>query len=182
VPGWTGVVLRRPSPVCARALDRLLLPEDLSLVTAAYLRSQDAENRALLVTFIEGLSLEMLVRRSRGGDRGFSPEDHSAVDGRMRAWLADQCGYDDTGLLAARLSAEVRRRVDHPMGPDACRAWQLVLLRGEPVWWPAAARQLYRCGGPPVFLSMLRTDRQENKDERSFLLGWYRLGQDLGPR
>jgi hypothetical protein len=174
LPGWSGVVLRRAAPVCGGALDRLLVPEDLDLVLTAHELMESPQNRALLLVFIEGLALERFDSRRRTSEPGAIPASYDSIERRLRVWLDGRCRSDDPAALTNRLSAAVRVRVD-PFAAEACDAWLQVLLHGEPVWWSAAARQLYRCGGPPVFLSMLRADLQQNKDERAFLLGWYRV-------
>jgi len=177
MPGWSGVVLRRAAPGCGGALDRLLVPEDLGLILTAYQLIESPQSRAFLMAFIEGLSLEKFILRPRTPDQGWNPGSYDAAEGRLRAWLEGQCRSDDPTPLGGRVSAIARTRV-RPFAAEACGAWQQVLLHGERIWWPAAARQLYRCGGPPVFLSMLRTDLQQNKDQRAFLLGWFRVASD----
>jgi len=49
-------------------------------------------------------------------------------------------------------------------------------------WWPMAARQLYRCGGPPVFMPMLRGDSQGTREQRSQLLAWLGIPEPVQRR
>jgi hypothetical protein len=181
MPGWSGVVLRRPAAVSSRALDQLLLPEDVDQVLAAWEVAEEPQTRSSLMTLAGGLALELFMAPSRVQGKGWTADRPRDAERRLRAWLEHRCRSDSSELLAARLSAAVGVAVS-PHGAGACLAWEEVLLRGQPSWWAAAARELYRCGGPPVALSILRPETQENKERRAFLLGWFGITFERGGR
>jgi hypothetical protein len=127
---------------------------------------------------IEGLALRRFLVLPRGQRVGWGQPDIdralAAADAWVDQWLVARCGFDFETVLAAAL-AEMGASGVSPMSADACVVWQRVLLKGDPKWWPLAARRLYHCGGPPIQLSVFQAESKVNQERREALLRWYRL-------
>jgi hypothetical protein len=179
LPGWDGVVLRRPAPLCSNALDRLVQLEDLQALVEAFAVAEAPPHRASLAALIDGLTLARPPLRPQGTREGWSPP--AAAEERVRAWVEGQCSSDAGTAIAARLGEASGQQLD-PWAAEACVTWQRLLQSGPPAWWPVAARQLHRCGAPPTPLSIRRVDSPSNRDQRAALLGWLGLRSGSGRR
>ena len=181
LPGWTGVVMRRPAAACWLAVDRLLQPEDLDLLVTAYWLSRDAGNRGALLLLIEGLALERFVQRARGPREGRGERDEMLKFERLERWIAQAtrppgCRVDPSRVLQRRFAEVGAGRLD-PFAVEACVLWQELLAAGEPSWRASVGRRLYDCGGPGMAteLSTLWAESPQMRKLRDELLSWYRL-------
>jgi hypothetical protein len=172
LPGWSGVVPRRPASSCWLAVERVLQPEDLDLLTAAAAISEDRANRLALMRLVETFALERFEARDRDPMLGKSRKDQDRALEKFDAWLSRRCGRSFDVLVANQLVALGLPRMD-PMSQQACTAWELVLLSGDSAWWPLAARQLAACGAPAVELSRFRRGSKSNEQRREWVLDWF---------
>jgi len=155
-----------------RALDRILMPEDLPEVLAAYQGAGSEEQKMMLLPLIESLTCRRFVFKPTNPRKGWGPAVYRLAVEDVDRWLAPRTDLSAGAVLQDSLAGFGMRGID-PLGPEACGVWLEVLRRGESVQWPMAGRQLYRCGGPPVKISILRPGLKRAKTRRRSLLRWY---------
>jgi hypothetical protein len=175
--GQPGVILRRSPSVCLNALDTLFTPEDLNLYARALELSSSDKVRIGMVHFLEAATLQKFISRPSGPR---DPVPHGLYVEAAEAtelWLSRWCELDGASELEKSLGRLGARGVD-PYASWSIDVWIHLLRTGPPQWWPTAALQLYRFGGPYYRLSVLRADSEHNDEVRRVLLRWY--GQELG--
>lgn len=184
LPGYRGIVQKRPSEACFRAVERLMGPEDLEALVRAYRASGDLANRISLLRLIEALTLNRFVVMPMGEHRGWGPAVYDdglyLLDEWLFEWADTTCDLSYERVVSASLAKMGALGVD-PLSPEACAVWGMVLSQADPRWWATAARRLYECGGPWTQLSVLQASSDENRSRRDFLMRWYGLS-DLAPR
>lgn len=185
MPGYDGVVLNRAQGDVLHSLDRILEPTDLDLVVQAWQQCHEIEVRIALMRLAEGLALERFVKMPGGTNSAWGPRVYErALDG-FAAWIeratGDDCALDPAAIQRAQLAAMGLAWVQDPYDGAACFAWQQVLLNGFETWWPTAARQLYRCGGPYADLTTFQIGTDAARGAREQLLGFYRLRHTSPP-
>lgn len=154
------------------ALDALLRPEDLPELVSGYCRSRSRTERLSMLPLMQAMTCRQIILMPRGQRAGWGPSIYDFAMTSLEGWLGRRCDFSPKAVLGITLAPYGMRRVD-PMSPQACPAWLEVLRRGPAFQWPLASRQLYRCGGPPVFLSMLRPGSRRARQRRSRLLKWF---------
>jgi hypothetical protein len=184
LPGYHGILQRRPSDACFRAVERLMGPEDLEVLIRAYRTSEDLANRIPLLKLIEALTLNQFIVMPIGDRKGWGPEVYQDGLHLLDVWLVEQvdqrCDLDYGPVVSASLSKMGAIGVS-PLEPEACGVWGLVLSQGDPRWWATASRRLYECGGPWMELSVLQASSDENRSLRNSLMKWFGL-RDIAPR
>jgi len=155
-----------------RALDALLRPEDLPELVRGYCRLGSRAERLSMLPLMQAMTCRQIILMPRGQRAGWGPSIYDFAMTSLEGWLARRCDFSPQAVLRINLAPYGMRRVD-PMSPQACPAWLEVLRRGPAFQWPLASRQLYRCGGPPVFLSMLHPGSKRARRRRSRLLKWF---------
>ena len=184
LPGYHGIVQRRPSDTCFRAVDRLVGPEDLETLVRAYRASEDLASRIPLLRLIEALTLNQFVSLPIGERRGWGTQVY--VDGLylldqwLLEWAHTRCDLDYERVASASLGNMGATGVD-PSHPEACAVWGMLLSQGDPRWWAIAARRLYECGGPWEELSILQASSKETRSGRDRLMNWFGLSV-IAPR
>jgi len=168
LPGSVGIVPRRNLPVCLRALDTVLRPEDLPLLVAALAECETRGTRAPLVPLVEAITLKSFRREPRPG-KPWGTEVYRNAVSRMDRWLTAQCELDFESVLRGSLTEYGAVGVD-PMSPEAFWVWYGVLQGRKSSWWPLAARELYRNGAPPAFPSALLSGGEAGEQQRDRLL------------
>jgi len=162
-----------------RALDVLLRPEDLPELAAGYLAMKDKLDRYALLPLLQAMTCRRFIFKPAGPRAGWGPGIYEVAADELETWLAAQNDLSPSAVLTINLAAYGMAGVD-PMGSEACPVWLEVLRRGQPFQWPLAARQLYRCGGLPVGMSMLSRSTKQLRARREAILRWY--GLDRGRR
>lgn len=184
LPGYHGIVQRRSSDACFRAVERLMGPEDLEALIRAYRSSDHLSNRIQLLKLIEALTLNRFIMMPLGERKAWSAEVYDDGLYLLDQWLADRadtlCDLDYERVISASLASMGAIGVD-PLHPEACAVWGMVLSQGDPRWWAIASRRLYECGGPWVELSVLQAPSKENRASRNSLMKWFGL-RDIAPR
>lgn len=179
LPGYAGVVLQRGRGDALRALDRLVEPADLTLLVLAYQASDRDETRIGIVQLVEGLALEKFVDKPTGQSAGWGTRTYRRAMEAFEEWVdrhaGPGCRVDEAEALRSQLAVLGLPGVEDPFGAEACVAWQQVLLHGLQAWWSTAAAQLYRCGGPPAHVSILRVDDDAARRAREQVLELYGL-------
>ncbi len=171
-PDWRGITFRRPVSDCLRAVERLAEPEDLPAIVQAFELSERPATRRTLMRLIEGLSTERFVVLPRGQGKGWGGKIYTEAIERLDLWLGAHCDFEAERILSETLARVGVRGLD-PMGPEACDVWLEVLDHGPSTMWAVAADRLYRCGAPPVRLSLTRPDDDSNRERRSRITDWY---------
>jgi len=182
--GSRGILQRRPSDACFRAVERLMGPEDLEVLIRAYRIAEDYGNRFPLLKLIEALTLNQFIVMPLGDHKGWGVEVYEdgldLLDEWIAEWVDGRCELDYGRVVSASLARMGAVGVG-PLDPDACAVWGMVLDQGDPRWWAVAARRLYECGGPWMELSVLQAQSKQNRWGRDFLLNWFGL-RDSGGR
>lgn len=183
LPSFFGVAPRRSAMTCLSAIDRVMTIDDLDRLVEAYQLSEDRSNRIALMRLIEGLTLSRFVPRTSGSQRTWGPGVYDraleSLDSAIESWPRSGCSIDVDRVLLASLEA-MGVRIEDQRSAAACQVWQWVLRGGDPGWWGLAARRLYICGGPWREISVLRAESEGAREQRRFLLKWYRLtAEDL---
>ncbi len=184
LPGYHGILQRRSSDACFRAVERLMGPEDLEVLIRAYRTSEDLANRIPLLRLIEALSLNQFILMPLGERRGWNTQVYLdglyLLDELLVEWVDMLCDLDYERVVSASLAKMGALGVE-PLHPEACSVWGMVLSQGDPRWWAIASRRLYECGGPWIELSVLQASSDENRSLRNRLMKWYGL-RDIAPR
>lgn len=175
--GWEGITLQRPAADCLAAMERLVGPEDLSLLIQTLRLSEDLSTRINLLKLIEAVSLSRFIVRPEDQKQGWGTHVYdqafAALEGSVSRWERAGCPVDGEAVLRSNLEAMGGSGVD-PLAAEGCGLWLGVLELGDPRWWMLAARRLYACGGPPADLSALNPGRQRDRDRRQQLIEWFK--------
>ncbi len=175
LPGWRGVVLRRPAVVCLEALDQVATVEDLPTVATAFQMARDRTVRLGLLRFLEAFTLQQLVVKKQGPRATWGSREYDAGLDAADRWSESRCSFDPLRELEDGFARLGVRGLD-PMSPEACVLWQEILLNGPPQWRGTASEMLYRCGGPPLFIDRLDPDSDPSGEVWRRLLRWFLLG------
>ncbi len=167
-----GLVFERPEKACALALDRLVEPEDISLVAEAYRRAEGRSRRVLLLRFLESLGMRKMIKKPKGVRVGWGDEIYVQALERGDALVARLCNTDVHRFLRSRLATAGARGVD-PESPEAAFVWIAVLDKMPESWWGVANRMLARSGAPWEFISLYEPESKSSKAARDRLLQFY---------
>jgi len=178
MPGWRGVVLRRPKGIGFRAVERVLAFDDLHYLATAYRVARGTDTKVSIVRLLEAITLrEFLVMpadaRAGWGAKHIN-EGLEAADAFVDYWIDVRCTTDPNVILANSLAA-MGVRNPRPLAPDSYELWLQILKSGAKPWHMMAARQLYDLGGRWSPLSVLQADSKAQIKARDELIGWYRL-------
>jgi len=178
MPGWRGVVFKRPQGTCVRAVEQVMEFEDFGYLAAAYRLAETNALRVGLMRLLEAISLQEFFTKPTGTRTGWGTRDIDealeAADLFVDQWIDVRCTTDPDRVLAVSMSAMGVRGVQ-PMAADAYDVWLQLLRRGRTQWRMMAARQLYNLGGRWSQLSVLQSDAKAQKEEFDQLVAWYRL-------
>ncbi len=178
MPGWRGVVLQRPVGVCLRALERIVVVDDLGLLATAYRGSAATDLRFGLVQLLESVTLQRFFVKPKDPSRGWGMkhvnEAFEFADVFLAQWIDARCTVDPRQLLKSSIAAMGLPGVD-PDSPAAYFVWQQILVSGPATWRMTAARRLYEHGGRWQPLPASRADSPAGVQARQELVGWYRL-------
>lgn len=178
MPGWRGVVLRRPQGLSFLAVEQVVEFEDFRYLAAAYRIAERRSTRLSLLRLLEGITLQEFFVKPTDTRTGWGTEDldeaFEAADRFVEYWLDVECSTDPGRILARSASALGAAGLD-PLAPDSYGFWLGVLKLGASPWHMMAARQLYRFGGPWAQLSVLRDGSPQQTEERDRLIRWYRM-------
>jgi hypothetical protein len=178
MPGWRGVVLRRPKSIGFRAVERVLAFEDFHFLATAYRRAQGADTRVSLMRLLEAITLQEFLALPADARAGWGTtqtnEALEAADAFVDYWIDVRCTTDPNVILAGSMKAMGVSDVQ-PLAPDSYETWLRVLKEGPAGWHMMAARQLYNLGGRWSQLSALQAGSPAQVKARSELVAWYRL-------
>jgi hypothetical protein len=176
-PGYRGFALPRRTRDCLRSIERVMTIDDLELLVRAFQVSEDRTTRIGLLQLIESLSLSRFVPKHMGRTPAWGPEVYTKgvanLEAAVRGWTAQRCFIGVDGILVKQMAA-MGAPVSNPRTMEACDVWLNVMRKGDPNWWPTAAKQLYLCGGPWIELSVLWSDSDANQTRREQFINWYR--------
>lgn len=177
MPGWRGVVLKRPQGIGFRAVERVLAFDDFEYLATAYRRAQSTDTRVSLIRLLEAITLrEFLIMpsdsRAGWGSKHIN-EALEAADAFVDYWIDVRCTTDPNAILAGSINAMGVKGVQ-PLDPKLYGFWLHVLKNGAVPWHMMAARQLYDLGGRWSNLSVLRADSPDQVAARDQLILWYR--------
>lgn len=178
MPGWRGVVLKRPKGIGFRAVERVMSFHDFNYLATAFRHARGRDTRVSLMRLLEALTLrEFLVlpedARAGWGAKHIN-EGLEAADAFVDYWVDVRCTTDPSEILANSMSTLGVRGVK-PLGPDSYEIWLRVLKDGAAPWHMMAARQLYDLGGRWSQLSALQARSPAQIEARDELIMWYRL-------
>jgi hypothetical protein len=178
MPGWRGVVLRRPTGTCLRAVERTMVFDDLPYLITAYRLSEKRSTRVSLMKLLQALTLQKFLVKPADPRTGWGSTETdralAAADAFVREWVDVRCTTDPVRVLRSSMDAMGVHDVD-PLTIDAYYFWQRVLKQNFAAWHPVAARQLYDLGGRWSRLSVLQAGSERQNDIRDKLIAWYRL-------
>ncbi|MGD8440737.1 MAG: hypothetical protein PVG53_09390, partial [Holophagae bacterium] len=178
MPGWRGVVLKRPVGLCLRALEEIVIFDDVELLATAYRSARGRDLRLGLVELLEAVTLQRFFFKPKDPSRGWGMrqvnEAFDATDAYLEDWLDRRCVTDPGVLLSSSLAALGVPGID-PWSPEAYVVWQQVLVKGPPPWQMMAARRLYEYGGRWQPLPASRAESPAGTEARRQLIDWYRL-------
>lgn len=184
MPGWRGVVMQRPVGLCLRALEEVVVFDDVELIATAYRRAQGRDLRLGLVELLEAVTLQRFFIKPKDPSRGWGmrqvDEAFDAADAYLEDWLDRRCDADPGVLLSSSLATMGLPGID-PWSPEAYVVWQQILVKGPPPWQMMAARRLYECGGRWQPLPASRASSPAGVEARQQLIGWYRLRPEQRP-
>jgi len=172
LPGWKGVVFRRPSSQCLQAAARLIEAEDLPDVILAYETTEDTSTKVSLTTLLESLTLQRFIIKPKGPHAGWGSKIYDEAFERVDLFLENNCRQGGNNLVKIGLSQLGVRGLD-PNAPAACDVWLHILDMPEANWWPLASHYVYRCGGPASLLIPGIRYQESNKSLRKWMLSWY---------
>ncbi len=176
--GYSGIVLHRRAADCLMSMERVIWPEDLATVVLAYRSAAATSSRLAFLKLLEGLALRRFlspfVQPNTPWDESRYDDATALADEWLAGWERDHCEVVADEVLSASFR-DLGVTVSQPLAPHACALWGAVVDKGDSAWWTIASRQLYLCGGPPVELSIIRSDQDETRNQRDFLVRWYDL-------
>jgi len=177
MPGWRGVVFKRPQGVCLRAVEQVMEFDDFRYLATAYRLAETKTLRIGLVHLLEAITLqEFFVQPPESKGWGMKDVDEAleAADLFVENWIDVRCTTDPTRILTAAMDTMGVRGVQ-PLAANAYEFWLQVLKRGHAPWRMMAARQLYNLGGRWSQLSVLQTNSKAQTAEVDELVEWYGL-------
>jgi len=178
MPGWSGVVLRRPPGICFRAVDQVVSFDDFEYLAAAFRISAAPGSRFALMRLMEAATLSRFYLLPQGQRAGSGTKETNeaitAASEFIDLWVDTRCRPDPSAILKASLVTLGVRGVD-PFAVDSYWLWLQVLRRGEPPWRAMAARRLYELGGRWSSLSILQAESPGDLEAWEELVSWYRL-------
>ncbi len=155
-----------------RALDAILRPEDLPELIRGYESLRSRSDRYALLPVMQAMTCRHMILVPRGQRTGWGPYVFDFAAKSLARWMRVRCDFSPGTVLRASLARYGMSRAD-PMSQQACPVWLEVLRHGPAFDWPLASRQLYRCGGPPAFISMLHPSSKKARKRREIILKWF---------
>jgi hypothetical protein len=178
MPGWRGVVLRRPKAIGLRAVERVLAFDDFQYLATAYRLAQGRDTKIGLIRLLEAITLREFMVMPADARAGWGAkhlkEGFDAADAYVDYWIDVRCTTDPNEILTDSMKAMGMRGV-RPLAPDSFEIWLRVFKSGAAPWHMMAARQLYDLGGRWSRLSVLQGGSQDQAEVRKELIAWYRL-------
>ena len=178
MPGWQGLVFRRPPSTCLRAVEQILSFDDFSYLATAYRQAKQKSTRVSLMRLLEAITLKEFLAKPRDTRTGWGARDIdaalAATDAFIDSWVDGRCSTDPNAILSSSLNT-MGVRIDRPLGPESYDVWLQVLKKGAAPWRMMAARQLYNFGGKWSQLSVFRAEAPSQIEARNSLVRWYRL-------
>lgn len=178
MPGFRGVVMRRGSGTCLKAVEKVLVFEDFPSLAKAYRITGRPNTRAGLLRLLEAVTLQKFYTKPNDSTTGWGlrnmNEAVEAADRFLDHWVDRRCVSDVSVILKSSLANMGAHGVD-PFGPDSWELWLRVLKKGTPGWRMMASRRLYELGGRWSNLSMFQSESEAQTKVREGLFGWYRL-------
>jgi len=178
LPGWRGVVIRRSTGICFRALEKIVVFDDFHRLAVAYRLAGDRATKVSLMSLLEAVAIQDFLVVPSDGTTGWGARDinegFEATDAFLDHWLDQRCSSDPRQILTASFKALGVQGVD-PLSPDAWEVWVQLLFRGTPPWRMMASRQLYQLGGRWAQLSLFGSESKAQIKARDDLLTWYRM-------
>jgi hypothetical protein len=178
MPGWRGVVLKRPRGIGFRAVERVLTFDDFKYIATAYRLAQSRDTRVSLMRLLEAITLREFLKLPSDERAGWGSKQINqaleAADAYVDYWIDVRCITDPTMILTNSMHAMGVRRVQ-PLAPSSYEVWLQVLKRGADPWHMMAARQLHNFGGRWSQLSVLQAGSPQQVAARDELILWYRL-------
>lgn len=178
MPGWRGVVLRRPQATCFRAVEKVLDFHDISYLATAYRLATNESTRVSLMKLLEAITLQEFFTKPNDSRTGWGAKDINealeAADAFVDDWVDRRCVTDPEAILSNSMSALGVAGVP-PLAPGSYDFWLRVLKGGFVSWHMMAARQLYDLGGRWSQLSVFQAESKAQIAERDELIVWYRL-------
>ena len=178
MPGWQGVVLRRPQGTCFRAVEKVLNFHDFSYLATAYRLAVQRSTRISLVKLLEAITLQKFLIKPIGSRTGWGAKDidkaFQATDAFLDYWIDSRCITDPSVILSSSLKTMGASGV-RPLAPESYDIWLRVLKDGAVPWHMMAARQLYDLGGRWSQLSVFQAESKSQIAARDQLIVWYRL-------
>jgi len=178
MPGWQGVIFKRPQGTCLRAVEQVMEFEDFGYVATAYRLAETDVLRVGLMRLLEAITLQEFFTKPTEARTGWGTKDVNealeAADLFVEDWIDVRCTTDPDRILAVPMSAMGVRGV-RPLAANAYDFWLQVLKRGQAPWRMMAARQLYNLGGRWSQLSVLQSNAKAQTEEVDQLVEWYGL-------
>lgn len=178
MPGWRGVVLRRPLSTSLRAVERIVSFDDFHYLATAFRLAKNKGTRVGLMRLLEAITLQEFFKKPTAARTGWGTKDIDealeAADAFVDFWIDRRCTTDPNLILSSSLRT-MGLREGQPLGPSSYELWLRVLKNGRPAWYMMAARQLYELGGRWSQLSMYQAASEEQIEARDELIVWYRL-------
>jgi hypothetical protein len=178
MPGWEGIVFRRPSATSLRAVERVMVFDDFRYLAIAFRESENRSNRAAILRLIEAVTLKKFFVQPSGPRIGWGTKDMDealdAADAFVNYWLEIRCETDPTRILPVSV-ADMGVRGVHPLATNSYYLWTQILLRGTNQWRMMTARRLYEFGGPWPRLTVFQAHSEDGIKEWEKLLEWYGL-------
>ena len=178
MPGWRGVVLKRPQTTCLRAVELVLEFDDFHYLATAYRLAGATSLRVGLMHLLEAITLQQFFAKPAGERAGWGTKDLDealqAADLFVDYWTDVQCTTDPSRILQGTMRDMGVRGLD-PLAPNSYYFWLAILKNGASPWHMMAARQLYNFGGRWSQLTVLRSESPQQTQARAELIAWYRL-------
>ena len=179
MPGWRGLVLKRPAGICFRAVEQIMIFDDYRYVMIAFRISEETANRAALLRLLEAVCLKRFYVKPSGARAGWGREDLdealAAADLYVDYWMDQRCANDATWMIRASFTEMGAAGAD-PWSITSYYEWLQLLRRGAPSWRMMVARQLYLFGAPWSQLTVFRAQSSAETESWQKLLDWF------GPR
>lgn len=178
MPGWRGLVFNRAQGICFRAVEKILIFDDVSYLATAYRHAVRKRTKISLMRLLEAVALQKFFTKPNNPQAGWGSKDMddalAAADAFVDYWIDVRCTTDPDLILSSSLKTMGVSDVQ-PLAPSSYDVWLRVLKHGAVAWHMMAARQLYNLGGRWSQLSSLQAEAQPQIKARDELILWYRL-------
>lgn len=178
MPGWRGVVIRRPSGTCLRAVEKVVTFDDFQYLATAYRLARNRSTRVSLMRLLGAITFQEFYKEPSDGQTGWGAdlvdEALNSADAFVERWIDLRCTTDPNRILTESLAGMGVHGV-HPLEPSSYDFWLRVLKQGTASQRMMAARRLYELGGRWSSLSMFQAESAPQIKARDDLVSWYRL-------